>query len=106
MTDTGREGPGRYEGLGGDCLDIRADRPDADPATVGSAIRVPDYTNRLVIRSAGGGAYTLHRDGEQVGTAQRDGSWLHVVFSKVPAGSRTQVSHTYAVRSDAPGALL
>ncbi|MGH7294429.1 MAG: hypothetical protein ACRELB_05840 [Polyangiaceae bacterium] len=106
VRDTGREEPRRYEPLGGECLDVTADKPDADPTTIGSAAWSSDYPPHLAVRSAGKDAYTLHRDGEQVGTMRRDESWLRVVFSKVPPGSRTRVGNTYALRSDAPGVLF
>lgn len=105
VKDTHREGAARYEALGGECLDVRADTK-GDAAAIGSAVWVSDYTSTLVVRSTGKNTYSLHREGAQVGTLERDGNWLHVRFTSVPPGSKTMTERAYHVRSDSPGPLI
>jgi hypothetical protein len=94
--------------LGGVCMSIKRDVPADDPDAIATLTWFLDSSGpnyELGVHHTGDGAYTLHREGEQRGTARKDGSWFHVTFSKVPVGSRTVVNQTYRLRSDAPGAL-
>ena len=98
------------EAQGGQCLDVRTDKPDGDVAAIGTAtwlldsLAGPPY-GIAVHATASKDAFTMHRDGVQVGTIQRNDNWLKVTFTKVPPGSRTLVGSPYHLRSDMPGAF-
>ncbi len=97
---------GTSESQGGDCLSVAAETTSSDPDLVGRATWVDDYKYPMLVRRTGKTTYSLHRDGQSVGTIEQDGNWLHVRFTSVPAESRARTDRTYHVRSDMPGPLI
>ena len=92
--------------LGGECLSVSEEKLDANPATIGSAVWVTDYAQKLSLRSVDKRSYTLHLNEQKVGTITQDGNWIVVTFSAAPEGSGTLIGHGYGLRSDAPDPFI
>jgi len=97
-----RQGPAGPASEGGECMQL-----SEGDAGAGSARWVADYQRKLTLRESAKDKYTLHDEtGVAVGTLERNGKWIRVLFTIVPPGSATRPNQTYALRSDSAGPLI
>ena len=91
---------------GGDCIDIKANKPDTNPDTVGSAVIASAYKVTFVVRrTSTPGKYELRYDDRAMGFIEHSDVdlWLHVTLTEVPKDAeRLEVGKRMAFRDDMP----